>query len=291
MCVLTGRCYEREAVPYKAFDGVVDSLTRFLLHAPIADVRSFLPTKPAPLVQVFPVLRAGRRDRPGDDAAAPPMDPQELRDRAFSALRELLTRLATHQPVVIAIDDVQWADADSIALLGDVLRPPEAPPLLFIGTERTGGGPDARHARRVAAVGRAPARSSAIDPRRGARGAPRSPAVRRGARARAVRARALRRERLGERGVDRRGGRRSSALHRRARPLQRAARGGRPRRGAPRRCARRADRAPRAGRAAHPRAARDVERAGRAGRPGHRRRARVPIRSRGRSRSCALRSS
>ncbi len=141
ICVLTGRCYEREAVPYKAFDGVIDSLTRFLLRAPIADVRSFLPTKPAPLVQVFPVLRRVAAIAQLTTQPLPPMDPQELRDRAFSALRELLTRMAAHQTVVIAIDDVQWADADSIALLSEVLRPPEAPPLLFVGTERTGANP------------------------------------------------------------------------------------------------------------------------------------------------------
>jgi serine/threonine protein kinase/tetratricopeptide (TPR) repeat protein len=138
VCVLTGRCYEREAVPYKAFDGVVDSLTRFLLRSPVADVRSFLPTKPGPLVQVFPVLRRVAAIAQLTTQPLPPMDPQELRDRAFSALRELFMRLAAHQTVVIAIDDVQWADSDSVALLSEVLRPPEAPPLLFIGTERTG---------------------------------------------------------------------------------------------------------------------------------------------------------
>jgi tetratricopeptide (TPR) repeat protein len=71
----------------------------------------------------------------------PAMDPLELRDRAFAGLRDLLTRLATRYTVVISIDDAQWADADSIALLAEVLRPPEAPSLLFLATVRTTSGP------------------------------------------------------------------------------------------------------------------------------------------------------
>jgi serine/threonine protein kinase/tetratricopeptide (TPR) repeat protein len=140
-CVLSGRCYEREAVPYKAFDGVVDALTRFLMRIPTHDVKTILPTKPGPLVQVFPVLRRVAAIAQLTTQPVPPMDPQELRERAFAALRDLLTRLAAEHTVVIAIDDVQWADADSVALLTDVLRPPEAPSLLFLGTVRTGGGP------------------------------------------------------------------------------------------------------------------------------------------------------
>jgi tetratricopeptide (TPR) repeat protein len=37
---------------------------------------------------------------------------------------------------VIVIDDLQWADEDSLALLAEILRPPEAPPLLFVATLR-----------------------------------------------------------------------------------------------------------------------------------------------------------
>jgi hypothetical protein len=132
--VLAGRCYQRETVPYKAFDGVVDALARHLRKLPRAEAAAVLPRRAALLVQAFPVLARvpALRTLP----AAPAFAPQELRVRAFAAMRELLGRLAERAPLVVCIDDLQWADADSLELLGYVMAPPEAPPLLLITTSR-----------------------------------------------------------------------------------------------------------------------------------------------------------
>jgi eukaryotic-like serine/threonine-protein kinase len=45
-------------------------------------------------------------------------------------------------PLVIAIDDMQWADADSLSLLSELLRPPSAPQLLLVATVRDAPGVD-----------------------------------------------------------------------------------------------------------------------------------------------------
>jgi len=135
--VLQGRCYERESVPYKALDGVVDSLSKHLASLRRAKAEELMPRNRAALARVFPVML--QVDSIFDARTAQPetIDLFTLRRQAFAALRELFANIARHKPLVIYIDDLQWADDDSIFLLEDLLRPPDAPPLLLIGSFRT----------------------------------------------------------------------------------------------------------------------------------------------------------
>lgn len=140
LIVLAGRCYEREMVPYKAVDGVIDSLSRYLRRLPEEQAAALLPRRTALLLQAFPVLTrvpalANAATTP--NALAQASDPQERRERVFAALRELLTRLAERKPLLLLIDDLQWTDADSLALLSDLMNPPDEPPLLLVATVRS----------------------------------------------------------------------------------------------------------------------------------------------------------
>ena len=65
------------------------------------------------------------------------IDPREQRSRLFGAFRELFRRLGEAAPLVVVIDDLQWADADSRALLSELMAPPGAPRLLLVATVRT----------------------------------------------------------------------------------------------------------------------------------------------------------
>jgi tetratricopeptide (TPR) repeat protein len=139
--VLNGRCYERESVPYKAFDGVADGLAQHLVGLPKLQLANLLPQTPDVLVRLFPVFVRidGVGDAPATQQAA---EPQEQRRRAFAALRELLSAVARHRRIVIAIDDLQWADADSLLLLRELLRQPHAPRVLVLATARQVDAPD-----------------------------------------------------------------------------------------------------------------------------------------------------
>ncbi len=134
--VLSGRCHEHEAVPYKAVDGVVDDLSRYLARLPKEKAAGLIPRYPTLLAQAFPVLwrieAIAEHPRPRSE-----LDPRERRTRVFAALRELFARMADRGPLVVAIDDMQWADLDSLNLLGELLRPPDAPALLLLATVRT----------------------------------------------------------------------------------------------------------------------------------------------------------
>lgn len=131
--VLTGRCHLRESMPYKAFDGVVESLCRALRRLPNDEAERLLPYHVHALVRLFPLL-----DRVEAIAAAAHRrvvevpDGQELRRRAFGAFRELLQRLSETRRIVIAIDDLHRGDDDSFALLFELWRPPDPPPALWL---------------------------------------------------------------------------------------------------------------------------------------------------------------
>jgi eukaryotic-like serine/threonine-protein kinase len=135
--VLSGRCYDRESVPFKAVDTMIDAIVAFLRSRSDDDVVKVLPDDIRMLAHLFPIMRrvgsvADRTTQPFQG-----LDDRQIRYRAFFALRDLLSSISNTTPVVMFIDDLQWGDGDSATVLFELLSPPTPPTVLFLGTYRS----------------------------------------------------------------------------------------------------------------------------------------------------------
>ena len=89
------------------------------------------------LRKLFPVLMGVEEIRRAPQPALDHLDSLAVRRRAAEALRDLLCALALRAPLVLFIDDVQWGDADSAAILQQVLRQPDGPTMLLVAACRS----------------------------------------------------------------------------------------------------------------------------------------------------------
>jgi eukaryotic-like serine/threonine-protein kinase len=116
-----GRCYEREHLPYVAFDRAVDALALSLSRWPRARIEPMKPSLRA-ASRIFSALEVllddGDREGPRSGAT---LDPHEQTKRAFDGFCALLRHCQAEAPILFVLDDLQWADDESVALLAAIL--------------------------------------------------------------------------------------------------------------------------------------------------------------------------
>lgn len=130
--ILRGRCYERERVPYKGFDRIIDDLAAHLMRIDKNEATAILPTYTGALAKVFPALASVEAiaDRASEEVLTE--GAIELRRRAWVALGHLLSAIGKQHPIVLTIDDLQWSDTDSALLLVELLSAARETPLLVV---------------------------------------------------------------------------------------------------------------------------------------------------------------
>lgn len=139
LLVLEGYAYDSESMPYKALDPIIDQLVTFLEALPPAQLESIRGLELGALVSLFPVLQAldARFNKTSAARVLAGPDAQAQRERAFDELRALFGVLAEQHTVIIALENAQWADEDSAALLEALLTGPNAPALMFLVSYRS----------------------------------------------------------------------------------------------------------------------------------------------------------
>lgn len=133
--VVEGRCYDGEIVPFPGVDSLVDALSNCLRASDGREVERLhlhFRKELTALVRMFPILRRVPQVAKLQTELDCNLDQVALKELATKALRELFRQLAIDHPLVLSIDDMQWADFDSMELIYELLCGSEHPPnILF----------------------------------------------------------------------------------------------------------------------------------------------------------------
>ncbi len=132
--VISATCQRLEKeLPYAP---LADGIGRYLQALPDSSLRR-LPQAPlVHLAQIIPSLQ----DRliPQEPKAESPLTPEENRQRLIDGIVAFLTGLARLRPLVLFLDDIHWADVDTLAVLSRLSKHIPEQPILLILAYRTG---------------------------------------------------------------------------------------------------------------------------------------------------------
>lgn len=127
--VLAGRCDEDLGVPFQPF---VEALRHLVDHVEASELPGRLGRYAGELERLLP----GLSDCLGDTPAPLRSDPETERYRLFEAVTAWLAASSAHEPVLLILDDLQWAAKPTLLLFRHILRSPERMGLLILGAYR-----------------------------------------------------------------------------------------------------------------------------------------------------------
>ena len=128
-----GHCYERdEPFPYLPFVEIIESI--LAQSARNDDFRRMLGENAAELAQIAPSLRRVFPDIPQPVE----LPPAQRRRYLFQSFSEALGRAAQSRPQLGILEDLQWADESTVALLIHLANRVAQLPVVIIGTYRDG---------------------------------------------------------------------------------------------------------------------------------------------------------
>lgn len=127
--MLFGHAEEDLPAPYGLF---AEALGHLVTHLPLEALAAHVADAGPDLARIVPALA---RRLPDLEVPAP-ADGEVERHRLFAAAVDLVRRVADQQPVVLVVDDLQWADTGSLQLLRHLVGETAGQRLLVLVTYR-----------------------------------------------------------------------------------------------------------------------------------------------------------
>jgi DNA-binding SARP family transcriptional activator len=126
---LYGRCDEDLGAAYQPFS---EALGEYVTNCPLWELRDYVTRSGGDLARIVPQIRRRVPTIP----PAPQTDPEAERFQLFDSVVGLLAGISRHAPVVLVLDDLQWATKPTLMLLRHIVRTAEPLSLLVVGTYR-----------------------------------------------------------------------------------------------------------------------------------------------------------
>ncbi len=127
--VLYGRCDEDLGVPYQPW---VQALRHFVAEAPQSVLGAHVERYGGELARLAPTLA----ERVSALPAPRQSDPETERYLMYAAVSGLLERAGDEEPLLLILDDLQWADAPTLSLLRHIVASGSSIPVMVVGTYR-----------------------------------------------------------------------------------------------------------------------------------------------------------
>lgn len=128
-CVLFGHCEEDLARPYQLFG---EALGHYVTHVAEDQLVAHVAAHGSELARLVPVLATRVPGLPPSMAT----DADSERFLLFAAVVGMLAAASEHQPVVLVLDDLQWADTASLQLLRHLIASDLRMRVLILGVYR-----------------------------------------------------------------------------------------------------------------------------------------------------------
>lgn len=130
--VLQGEASDSEGMP--AYLPFLIALGRYIRAIPLDRLREQVSVAPQILASILPEISG----RLGELPATYSLPQEQKRFRLYEAIGSFLEAISTSRPLLLTLDDLQWADSASLNLLCHIIRYQPEAKLLVVGSYREG---------------------------------------------------------------------------------------------------------------------------------------------------------